>query len=166
MLASGKTNFCYSCLRRGLAGNCPIQESGTGRGSTLWSSGSAKVSLSRPRQGGGHRRTRRNPPGSTCSSSQACPQLCFHSSLHSCDGEITGQLGARDVKRHILSQQNPPRREPPKHKYRPQGPASPAPSLPVPRALQSTGHCSPFSRKYTCRSLFSSPFSPSPQRKC
>ena len=62
MLASGKTNFCYSCLRRGLAGNCPIQESGTGRGSTLWSSGSAKVSLSRPRQGGGHRRTRRNPP--------------------------------------------------------------------------------------------------------
>lgn len=65
-----------------------------------------------------------------------------------------------------LSQQNPPRHEPPKHKNRPQGPASPAPSLPVPRALQSTAHCSPFSRKYTCKSLFSSPFSPSPKRKC
>lgn len=53
-----------------------------------------------------------------------------------------------------------------KHKYRPQAPASPASSLPVPHALQSTVHRSPFSRKYTCKSLFSSPpSSPSPKRK-
>ena len=166
--ASGKTNFCYSCLRRGLAGNRSIQESGAGRASTLWSSGSARASLSPPRQQGGHRGTHHSPPGSTCSSAQACPRPCFYSSLHSCDGAITGRLGARDAKRHLpLTTETPQTGTSSiKHKYRPQGPASPASSLPVPHALQSTVHCSPFSRKYTCKSLFSSPpSSPSPKRK-
>lgn len=45
---------------------------------------------------------------------------------------------------HASHDGTPPDGNPPKHKYRPQGPSSPTPSLPVPRALQSTVHCSPF----------------------